>query len=152
MQKELFIKLYNDLNKLDPNKITVVTYEDTGLVYRQIGKVISIPYLGLYFYPPSKGWKFGVLTQSGFMKLNEQLLKLIQDPRLEEGMLFVPIKFGTLGLVEINEGKFRGPQELYHLNYVNITNRYYAKFLLSRYDSESKLLSKYITDLTKSSK
>jgi len=143
--EDTLLKLYNELGNLDSDKMTLVKEDEKGvLTYYQIGKVLQLPFIRLYYYSGKK-FKYGLLTPNGLTNLRSDILKILQDGYFkQERLLFVPKKYsiGVLTLVSDNGLARRGPQEIYELKLVNITNRFYADMLMRYGSSESKLLLK----------
>lgn len=120
MTKELFFRLYSDLAALNPDKDTLVTYENGVITYVQLGVTISLPYLSLYFKPKRK-FKYGVLTPGGLFDLRSTLKDIVDSPKFE-GYLFAPDTNKTL-VYSLVQG-LKGPQILHELSYVTLTGIY----------------------------
>lgn len=146
MSKEELTRLYDDLLKLDNNKITIVTYEDHQLVYRQMDRIVMIPYLRLYFYPRDK-FKFGILTSRALQGILIDIKSIIADQRFGANMLLsVPNKWKIdfLGLVQPLEG----PQTLYEIPLVSITDSLLVRLVVS-YKAENRVLFKSVKQIAK---
>lgn len=153
MQLDLLVKFYNDLTSLDPSVPTVVQYDnENGLLYRQLGKVVAVSYLGAAYFPrPSL--KLGILTPKGYSELMEGLKKLIEDPQLKNDELGIRIKdYGTEFYKCYNRGTLSGPQLYVVLEYVSITNSFISKWILKNHNPESRTLLKALINESKHSK
>lgn len=145
MNVELLVKLHNDLIKLSPDQLTVVQYhESSGLVYRQMGKVIAIPYIS-HLYFPRPYLKLGLLTPQGYHELIQSLTKLIQDPDLSTNRLSQIIKNYAIDIYKTyDKVKLSGPQLYVRLEFVNITNHLLTKWVLRTHSPETKIMLKAI--------
>lgn len=123
MYRDVFTKLAKDIDKLDPNDITIVTYDKSHhtLTFRQLNLVISVPYISPY-YLPKKGFEWGALTQNGLMKLREALSKLLSSSELDQDLLVPDLQ--VLGLnwyKTFNNVTLPTPQLFISMKFVNVT-------------------------------
>jgi hypothetical protein len=153
MNLDLLVKFYNDLTSLDPSAPIVVQYNrENGLIYRQLGKVVVVPYMGAAYFP-NPILKLGILTPKGYSDLMEGLRKLIEDPQLKNDELGIRIKdYGTEFYKCYDRGSLSGPQLYVVLDYVTITNKFVAKWILNHHNPESKTLLKALINESKSNK
>lgn len=153
MDLDIIIRLHNDLTKLNPNQPSIVQYSpDTGLVYRQMGIVLALPYIG-HMYFPTPMLKLGVLTPSGYHELMQGLQKLIQEPDLKKHTLSQVIKSYGLDVYKTyDKVALYGPQLLVSLRFVNFTNKLISSWILNWYGPETKTLLKAIQNETNKNK
>lgn len=153
MQLDLLVRFYNDLTSLDPSVPTVVQYDnENGLLYRQLGKVVAVSYLGSAYFP-NPPLELGILTPKGYSDLMDGLKRLIEDPQLKDDELGIRIKnYGTEFYKCYNRGTLSGPQLYIVLDYVSITNSFISKWVLKNHNPESKTLLKALINESKHSK
>jgi hypothetical protein len=143
MRADLLLRFYNDLTQFDPTKpIAVIWNESNGLVYRQVGKVQAIPYMSNYYFPSPK-LELGVLMPTDFKNLMDSIQTLLQDPALKSNDLSTVISNYRIKIYKLfNE--LPGPQLVYDLNFCSITNKWISKFILYRFDNNTRILLKSI--------
>lgn len=141
MIKDILIKFHNDLQNFDETQPIVVALQNGDLIYRQYSKLVIATYLNPFFFR-KPGFKYGILTQFGYNRLITDLVKLIQDRRLDEQELLIAPgdNMSIYGYVTFKDNRLQGPQRLYDLKLVNITNKLYANFLLKRYSPETRMI------------
>lgn len=141
MYRELLQKFVRDLSTLDKNELTIVTYDKSKhlLCYRQANKLVMAPYLSPFFMA-KKGFKIGVLTQSGYNKLLYNLNQLLGSSMLDKEQL-VP----DIGILGMDWYRYYGtalmpyPTKFISLEFVNITNRFLVWLLCKTYNNNSKI-------------
>jgi hypothetical protein len=145
--REVFTKLNRELTKLNPNELTLVTYDKSNhqLQFSQMGRVIIATYLSPFFLPKKK-FKIGVLTPPGLNKLLYGLQELLKDESIDN-MKYIPNlkELGTEWYRIFSNDRIPSPQVAIKLQYVNVTNRLLAKFLCYRFNPISKLLYKSLS-------
>lgn len=153
MNIELLVKLHNDLLKLDPNQLTIVQYnEENGLIYRQMNRIVAIPYIGHLFFPKPK-LKLGILTQQGYHELMQSLEKVIQDPDLKNNKLSQIIKNYAVDIYKTYDNiKLSGPQLFVSIEFVSITSSLLARWVLRTHSPETKTMLKAIQNETNKNK
>lgn len=142
--REIFTKLLSDLSKLNPNEVTVVTYNAAThqLTYRQFGTLIMLDYLRPLYLGRSKS-ATRALTQNGLARLKYSINELLKDQTIDEYKLTPDIKpFGTDWYTCI-PGKFGNrPTRVLSLSYVNIKNGLMTRFLCNQFNDNSRLTYK----------
>jgi hypothetical protein len=143
MKLDHLVQLHNDLIQFDKSTpIAVLWDESNGLIYRQLGKVQAFPYINNYYFPSPK-LKLGLLMPADLVKLVNSLEVLIQDPALKSNDLNTIIsEYGIKIYKLFNE--LPGPQLVYELNFCTFTNKWISQYVLSRFDTNSKILLKSI--------
>lgn len=152
MNIELLVNLHNALSQLDPNSPIAVICKRGRLQYRQLGKILEVKGLeGLYFC--TKDIKLGILTQSDYRALMDNLEKLIQDPMLKDGLLETSIKeYGFEVYKVFSDKHLYGPQLYMTLKLVTFRNRLISQFILNHFSPSTKVLLKALKDEFRSSK
>ena len=138
MYRDVFTKLARDLDKLDPNEISIVTYDKSHhlLTYRQLNQIISIPYISP-FYLPKKNFKIGALTQKGLMDLKISLTKLLSSSELDQDLLIPDLQ--VLGLnwyKTFNDVTLPTPQIFINMKFVNVVGSFMI-WLLCQFGSNN---------------
>lgn len=151
MNLETLLKLYNDLTQINKELPTIVLYDSrNGLVFRQLGKVISIPYFRNFYFSDSK-LKLGVLTSTGFVDLMKNLQTLIEDPSIGENTAGqVMCDYGVKFYKCYSSSYLEGPQQFAEIKFVTIRQKWLSKIYLRHSGLESKTLLKAILNERKS--
>lgn len=148
MYRDVFTKLARDIDKLDPNEVTIVTYDKSHhvLTYRQLNLVISIPYMSPY-YLPKKGFKWGALTQSGLLKLKVALSKLLSSSDLDQDLLVPDLQiFGLDWYKTFNNVTLPTPQVFINMKFVNVTGSFMTWILCHFGSNNSKIIYKSLVN------
>lgn len=147
MNPGTLLKLYNDLTILSKELPTIVTYEKgTGLIFRQLGKVISIPYFRNHYFP-KPALKLGVLTSSGYVELMQNLLKLIEDSNIRDNDVCEVVgSYGIKFYKCYDSINLDGPQLFAELNFVTIRNPWLSRIYLKHAGLETRTLLKAISN------
>jgi len=143
MTHEELVQLYNSLNRLDSNELTLVTYYNNSLELHQVGVTVSLKEFELYFIPNRK-FKHGLLSQFDLMETKSELIKIMQDRRLSIGQLLpVPVLFGTdFYALSPEITQYPGPIIRYRLKYLSISNWFLCKLLMKLQSESSRRLFK----------
>lgn len=146
MHRDIFTNFLKDLSKLNPNELTVVTYDESKhlLIFRQINHMILASYLTPYFLP-KKGFKVGVLTQSGLNKLMYNLNNLLGSNLIDNDQIIPDLQ--VLGLDwyrSYNSATLPSPQKYISLEFVNITSKFFTWILCTTYNNNSKIIYKAV--------
>lgn len=144
MLRDTFTRFLKDLNKLNPNELVIVTYDEDShcLIFRQLNNIILAPYLSLFFLP-KKGFEVGVLTQNGLNKLKYNLTSLLGN-NLIDNYSVIP-NIGVLSTTWWRNYPSDGlyvPQKYITLDYCNIKSKVLTYFLCRYYNNNSKLIYK----------
>jgi len=144
MYRDVFSTYLKDLNTLDQNEIVLVTYDKTKnlLEYRQLNKIILVPYLSPFFLP-TRSFKIGALTPSGLANLKWNLTKLLSDNLIDNDHLVPDIKtFGLDWYRYFNDVTMPLPQIYISLKFVTITSRFWTWVTCMRFNNTSKIIYK----------
>lgn len=143
--KECLLKFYNDLSTFSDQYPIVVTYDYSSntFTYRQLNKiVIGNQITHLY---KSKKFSMGILTNSGYLELMNNLLKLIKDEDWSSGKITASIEILSTDFYKLYKSPhLSGPQKLLTLNYVTIKSKLWIWILSKLYPNEVKILLKLI--------
>lgn len=142
MNLETLLKLYNDLTQLNKEIPIMVLYDSSnGVIFRQYGKVVSIPYFRNYYFPKSK-LKLGVLTSTGYVELMKNLQKLIEDPEVKDGNVGMSMGDYCVKFYRCYPDiRVNGPQLFSEINLVTIKKKWLSKLYLKiAGDPETKIL------------
>lgn len=148
MYRDVFTKLARDIDKLDPNEITIVTYDKHHhtLTYRQLNQVISIPYMAPYFLP-KKGFKWGALTQSGLMNLKVALAKLLSSGELDQDLLIPDLQvFGLNWYKTFHNVTLPTPQIFINMKFVNVMGSFMTWMLCHFGSNNAKIIYKSLVN------
>lgn len=142
---ESLVKLHNDLTLFDSTKPIIVRYDAINkLTYRQMHRVLSVPYIdNMYF--PKPFIELGVLLPEEYAKLMDGLETLIQDPGLRNGSLTTVIGDYECKVYKVfDDPNLYGPQLYVHLEFVSIRRKWLTLLKLWRSDISTKTLLKAI--------
>lgn len=142
---DYFSKLGSDIDKLDPNELTIVTYDKDRheLTFNQVGRVIVVGYISQFFLP-KKRFRRGVLTPTGRNELISSINKLQSEKiNLEEGQMIPDIRpLGTDWYRLYRGTNLKSPQKSIEMKYVNITNPIITWITCRLFSPMSKILYK----------
>lgn len=143
MKLDQLLQFHNGLAQFDPTEpIAVIWNESNGLIYRQLGKVLAVPYMSNYYFPRPK-LKLGVLLPTDLKELIKSIETLIQDPALKSGDLNTVIgKYGFKVYKLFDD--LPGPQLVYNIELCSITNQWLSRFILYKFNPNTKILLKSI--------
>lgn len=142
---ESLVKLHNDLSLFDSSKPILVHYDPINkLTYRQLNKVLSVPYIdNMYF--PKPFIELGVLLPEEYAELMKGLELLIQDPGLRNGSLTTVLGNYECKVYKVfDDPNLYGPQLYVHLEFVSISRKWMTLLKLWRTDNSTKTLLKAI--------
>lgn len=142
--REVFSQLLIDLDKLDKNEPTIVTYEigSKSLTLRQLKHMIMIPYINLFFFP-KKGFEIGVLTQAGLRDLIYNVNKILNTNDLDNMELIPNIEvLSTSFYRHYSNPELIGPQRFAKLKYVSVTNKFLTRIYCKIYNDDTRLIWK----------
>lgn len=141
--REVFTKFGSDLSHLNPNELTIVTYqpEDHTIAFRQVGHVFIASYLSLFFLPKKK-FRIGVLNQSGLNKLIYNLSQLLKNELIDKLELVPDLEELGTGWYRIYDRHEPIPQKVIDLKYCNITSKFWTWVVCRFFNTNSKMLYK----------
>jgi len=151
MRLDTLLKLYNDLTQINKEIPTIVLYDKSiGLIFRQLGKVISIPYFNNFYFPKTK-LKLGVLTSTGYVDLMKNLQNLIEDTSIAEGSAGMVMGDYELKFYKCYSSAYLdGPQQFAEIKFITIKSAWLSRLYLRHSGLESKTLLKAILNERKS--
>jgi len=122
--KSTALKLYNQLSQLDPNKVSLITYNPKWnyLVYQQDGKSIILTSASTTFIP-TRNLRYLILTPAGYNKLMTDLQNLINSKADEELMTLVPTKVGFEVHQSRTNALFPYPVKIFSCKFYDIKNK-----------------------------
>lgn len=141
--RDVFTKLNSDLTSLNPNEMTIVTYQSEShlLYFRQMTKLIGTPYLSPFFFKKS-GFRVGCLSPQGLNKLKYQLNELLKTEAIDKGLLIPDLrKLGTDWYRSFSN-QLPEPQKVIELRYVDITSKLAVWLACTHYNANSKIIYK----------
>lgn len=145
MNLNTLLKLYNDLTQLNKEYPVVVLYDkQMGVIFRQLGKVVSIPYFRNYYFPKTK-LKLGVLTPTGYVELMQNLQKLIEDQNIRDNDVCEVAGDYCIKFYKCYSSiHLDGPQLFAEINLVTIKKKWLSKIYLKYSGPETITLLKAI--------
>jgi hypothetical protein len=141
--RDVFTKFGSDLTHLNPNELTIVTYQpkDHTIAFRQVGYYFIASYLSPFFLPKKK-FRIGVLNQTGLNKLKYNLSQLLKNEAIDKLELVPDLEELGTGWYRIFDRNVPIPQKVIKLNYCNITGKFWTWITCNFYNTNSKLLYK----------
>lgn len=142
MYRDVFTNFVRDLSKFNPNELIIVTYDKSKhtLIFMQLNQVIMTPYLSPFFLP-KRGFKIGVLTQSGYNKLMYNLNNLLGNTLLDKDELVPDLKeLGIDWFRLFYDSRVPFPQKFISLKFVNVTNKFLTWLLCKYYNNNSRII------------
>lgn len=143
MKLDDFVQFHNDILQFDLSLPIAVTWSpQTGLIYRQQGKVQAFPYLNNYYFPKPK-LTLGVLMPIDLADLINGIELIVQDPALKSNDLNSIIENYRFKVYKLYSG-LDSPQLTYDFKFVTFTNKYISYYVLYKAGLSSRILLKSI--------
>lgn len=145
MSLESLVKLHNDLLLFDSHSPIVVSYSTiNGLIYRQLNRIVALPYIDSMFIP-NPVVSLGLLLPTDYHELMMGLEKLIQDKDLDKDCMSMSINNYSCDFYKVYaDPNLVGPQLYVHLPFASITDKWLSKWYMRFSDLQTKTLLKAI--------
>lgn len=144
------LNFYNQLTLFDPSNPIIVKYtkSDNVLSYYQLNKVVMSTSIK-YMYLPKNGFKYGILTQDGYLNLMNSLKKLLAILGMSRDEIMPSIGELKIDFYQVMGSYTKYPRKLITLNLVNIKSRFITNIIMNRYSVETKTLLKLFKESDK---